>query len=323
MTATAAPEQRFPPPALPDEPLPHVAIVVVHWTGIEDTIECLASLDRVDYPALTVILIDNGSLDFDERRVRETLSRSVIVASDRNLGFSGGYNLGIARALDQGADLVFLLNNDTVVSPDLVWSLLPALREPDVGIVGPVIQYYDVAGRTWFAGGGYSRLLGSSYRCRPLGTFDGHRPVDWINGCAMLVRRQVFEVAGPLWEPFFLNYEDVDFCLTAAESGYRCLLVGNPLVRHKVSASGGIRGTDRLSPDKAYYFARNSFHLLRRHASGLGALTGTIGQLAVAFPFWALHCLVARNVGSMYDYLDGMRDGILGRTGPRPRTIEP
>ena len=302
------------------ESLPQVAIIVVHWSGIEDTVECLISLFQIDYPFLRVVLVNNGSADFDEMRVRHAYPEAQIVTSSENLGFSGGYNLGIAKSLDEGADLVFLLNNDTVVSPNLVWSLLPALRESEVGIVGPVIEHYYAPNRIWFAGGQYSQLLGCSYRSRPLAAFDGNRTVDWINGCAMLARREVFEAIGMLWDPFFLNCEDLDFCLTAAESGYRCLLVGRPLVRHKVSASGGIRGTDQLSSGKAYYFARNAFHVLRRHASGVWAVTGMLGQFAVAFPYWALHCIMARNPQVIQDYLNGMWDGILGRTGQRPGT---
>lgn len=318
MTNLATSKDQFPSVEASGDRLPQVAIIIVHWIGIEDTVECLVSLASVDYPCLVVILVNNGSTDFDEARVRQAFPGVLIVASSENLGFAGGNNLGIARALGEGADLIFLLNNDTVVCPDLIWSLLPALSEPDVGIAGPVIQHYYAPDKIWFAGGHYSRLIGYSYRRRPLDAFDHNRVVDWVNGCAMLVRREVFETVGMLWDPFFLNCEDVDFCLAARKANYRCVLVGKPLVRHKVSASGGIRGTDHLSPDKAYYFARNSFHLLRRHTSGLWALTGTLSQFAVVLPYWTLQCILARNINVLRHYLAGMWDGILGRTGKRP-----
>jgi len=302
-------------------PWPSVWVVVVHWAGIDDTVECLASLSRVDYPYLAVVLVDNGSSDFEETRVRQAFTKVQIITSDENLGFAGGSNLGITKALREGAGLIMLLNNDTVVRSDLFLSLLPALQAQDVGIVGPTITYYAAPGRIWFAGGTYSRLLG--YTRHPLMDEQLHRPyenrrVDYITGCALLAKREVFEAVGMLGEGFFLYFEDADFCLRAAKARYRSVVVGETLVRHKVSASAGIRGTNRLSPEKAYYYGRNPILLLRRNVSGPYAVTGTLGQFAVRLPFYVLRCIAARDMKSLCSYLAGMRDGILGRSGKKP-----
>lgn len=295
-----------------------VAVVVVHWANVEDTIECLESLRAVDYPHLGVVLVDNGSRDLDPARARRSLPGVRVIAAGRNLGFAGGNNLGIARALADGADLILLLNNDTVVRPDLIRRLLPALDEPDVGIVGPVITYYDAPDRVWFGGGVYSRFLGYSYRARPLAPFAGRRTVDFINGCALLAKREVFERAGLLWDDLFLYFEEVEFCRRVAGAGYRCVLVGDPLVRHKVSASAGRRGSDHLTPDKAYYFGRNPFLLLRRGTARPWAATAILSQFVVVLPYWIRQCIRARNARPLTSYLTGMRDGLLGRGGPRP-----
>src|SRR5919201_6877493 len=104
----------------PMHDLPTVSVVVVHWANIADTVECLASLSAVDYPRLSVVLVNNGSRDFDEEPVRQAFKPLVIIESPTNLGFAGGSNLGIMKALDDGHELVFLLNNDAVVRPDVI-----------------------------------------------------------------------------------------------------------------------------------------------------------------------------------------------------------
>ncbi|MCL4466872.1 MAG: glycosyltransferase family 2 protein [Chloroflexi bacterium] len=315
-----------PPNSAPEEELPLVASVTVHWLNMGDTLECLESLARVDYPRLAVILVNNGSPDFDEARVRRAFPEVLIVTSSDNHGVTAGNNLGVARALEIGADLVLLLNPDTVVRPDLIRSLLPALNEPGVGIVGPVITYYDAPDTVWFAGGRYSRLIAhprQPEKDRPLASVPSKRAVDWVNSCALLAKREVFEVVGPFWEDLFMYFDELEFCLRATQAGYQCVMVGEPLVRHKVSASGGIRGTNRFSPDKAYYFGRNPFFLLRRHASGLWAIAGLLSQFGVVLPYWALRCALAKNTKAIGAYLAGMRDGIAGRSGRRPVAGKP
>lgn len=298
---------------------PHsIAVVVVHYMNIDDTIACLGSLRAVDCQRLAVVVVDNASRDLDTPRIEAAFPGAMIVASSTNLGFAGGCNLGIARALAAGADLIMLLNNDAMAHPALFRRLLPIMEDPAVGIVGPVIAYYDTPERVWFGPGIYSRLLGYAYRARPLAPFGGERQVDFVNGCALLARRAVFERVGPLWDGFFLYFEEVDFCLRAAAAGFRCVLVGDPLVLHKVSASGGRRGGGGLTADQAYYFGRNPILLLARVARGPWWLGGMLAQFAVILPFHALQSLRGEGPRALGACLAGMRDGMLGRTGPRP-----
>lgn len=295
---------------------PAVSIVIIHWINLEDTIECLNSLRMVDYPNFNVILVNNDASDFCESRIRHVFPDVQIITSNENLGFAGGNNLGIRQALDDGAELIMMLNNDTVVDPQLIRALLPAFSDPQIGIAGPVITYYDAPSTIWFAGGTYNPLLGYSYRARPDGA-GKLQEVDFINGCALLARREVFETAGLLDEDLFVYFEETDLCLRAARAHFRCMLVHEPLVRHKVSASSGIRGTDYLTATKAYYFGRNPFLILRHNPSWFLRLSGFLSQFAVVLPFWAYQSFKARNMGVMREYIVGMWHGILGRTGKK------
>lgn len=244
-----------------------------------------------------------------------------LLRTDQNLGFSGGNNLGITQALDHGADLVMLLNNDTVVSPDLVRALLPPLDDPAVGITGPVITYFDHPEMAWFAGGLYRPLLGYTFHPgmdRPAPPPGDSRPSDFITGCTLLARREVFERIGLLWEELFLYFEDAEFCLRAGQAGIRCALVSRPLVRHKVSASAGQRGSNRLTPDRAYYFGRNPLLMARRLARRSWPVRGGLGFLTIIVPIMMLRLARAGDLPALRAYGAGVRDGLCGRTGRRP-----
>jgi GT2 family glycosyltransferase len=297
---------------------PSLSVVVLHWRDMADTIECLRSLRNLQYPAVKVILVNNGAADFDDESPLRIIPSISIVSSRQNLGFAGGNNLGIAKALKDGADLVLLLNNDAVVRSDLAWSLLPALQDPSVGIVGPIILYEDATDRVWDAGGTYNRLLGYPHRRHPL-TIPSHNcRVDYLSGCALLVKREVFETVGMFWDALFLYFEDVEFCLRAGKANFRCMLVREPLVRHKVSASAGKRGSNRFSADKAYYFGRNPFLLLQRHARGVHMLTGFVSQFLLVLPYNVFHYIGPMNHVVLQSHLAGIRDGLLGRWGRKP-----
>lgn len=300
---------------------PLIAAVIVHWKHADDTAECLESLSKIDYPQLTVDLINNNSEDFDETRFRQAFPKIQFIHSKENLGLTGGNNLGIEKALKDGVDFILFLNPDTIVHPNLIQAMLPHFSKPDVAIVGPIITYYDHPELIWFAGGGYNRFLG--YTRHPhMGskvTMDGtSKLVPWINTCTMLVKREVFEKIGGFCEDFFIFADETDFCLRAAKENYKCLLVEEPLVLHKVSASMGIRGKNDFTPNKAYYFGRNSFILIKRNSSGIWKLTSFLCQIFVIFPYSAIQCIKNKNSGVILDYIAGMFDGVMGRIGKRP-----
>ncbi len=303
------------------QPTPRVAVIIVHWRNMDDTIECLGSLARVPYPAMDIVLVSTGSPDFDREQIATLFPAVTVIPLAENLGFAGANNVGIRHALAHGADFVLLLNPDTIVAPQLISALLPAAQLPGVGIVGPVITYYDRPDTVWFAGGRHSKLLGYSLHPgmgKPLTTPITDRDVDFINGCTMLISRAALDHVGGISEAFFMYFEDFEFCLRAAQAGYRCRLVGEPLVQHKVSSSAGQRGSNAMTPGKAYYFGRNPFLVLRRTARGLWALTGLVSQFLVVLPFHTLLAARAGQLAAMLPYLAGMRAGMRGETGVWP-----
>lgn len=302
---------------------PKVSVVLVHWerAGIEDTVACLKSLSEVTYPNLEAILVNNGAQTFPSERFLAALPGLTILTTPKNLGFTGGNNIGIRHALAGGADYVMLLNNDTVVSPDLVEKLLAAFDRPDIGIVGPIVTYFSHPNRAWFAGGTYNKYLGYTFHTLMGDDLTGplpNQPIDFVTACALLARREVFEKVGLLWDALFIYFEDAELCLRAGRAGFRCVLVGEPLVRHKVSASMGNVGEYPFSPLKGYYFGRNPLLMARRRLGGRWSPVGLLGLIGVIYPYNILQCLQVRNFAALRGYLEGIRDGILRRTGQRP-----
>ena len=121
-----------------------VTIILLNWNGKEDTIECLESLKHITYPNYEILLVDNGSTDGSVECFRERYPGMEIIENGENLGFAEGNNVGIRRAMDEGADYVLLLNNDTVVDPEFLGELVKVGEsDPKIGIVGPKICYYN------------------------------------------------------------------------------------------------------------------------------------------------------------------------------------
>lgn len=222
-----------------------IAIIVLNWNGRDLTLDCLRSLAAVTTPHVRIILVDNASTDGSSDAVRQHYgSRVTLIENAQNLGFAAGNNVGIRRALDDGADFILLLNNDTVVAPDFVEHLhKPMLSSPDIGITAPKIYYAEPKNQIWFAGGELSMWRGiarhTGIRETDRGQYDQERDIDYATGCAFLVRRAVLEKIGDLDPGYRAYFEDADFCVRARRAGFRIRYIPAAHVWHRISASTG------------------------------------------------------------------------------------
>jgi GT2 family glycosyltransferase len=297
-----------------------VAAVVLNWNRREDTLACLASLERVpDRPEL-VVVVDNASTDGTAEAVAERFPRAELVRSPENRGFAGGNNLGIERALELGADHVLILNNDAEVEPGAIRTLVDAAAaRPDAGSVGAKILFAEPPNLVWFAGAEYDPRRGYNGRQRGYrepddGRWDGIRETDRACGAAMLVPRAVLERVGGFDESLFLYAEDVEWSLRAARAGFRHYVVGESVVRHHVSAAAG----GESSPLTLYYGLRNSLVVAERFAP-LGRLA-TWRRRLVLLGAHAAQALLARGrLAGLRAVAAGFRDGLRRRLGPRQR----
>jgi GT2 family glycosyltransferase len=235
---------------------PLVAIIVLNWNGKGDTIECLESLRKVTYPNFNVLLVDNASTDGSVELFKRDHPDIELLVNEKNLGFAGGNNVGIRRALEEGADYLLLLNNDTVVCPDFLGGLVDiAEGDPRVGIVGPKICFYSDPEKVWSAGGSinmFTGRIGNDGEGLAQKDLKGTKEVDYVSGCALLVKSGVVERIGPMDERYFLYFEETDWNLRARRLGYACVVDNDVRILHKSGAAvKKIKGSDY------YYTVRN------------------------------------------------------------------
>ena len=243
-----------------------VSIIVLNWNGRDDTLECLRSVQRIDYPNFETIVVDNGSSDGSVAAMRAAFPQLRVLETGKNLGYAGGNNVGIRDALERGTDYVLLLNNDTIVDPALLREFVDAAAAfPDGGMFTGKIYFHAEPNRIWFGGSKWypdrSKFLHLGY-----GEIDDESrynficDTDYASGCALFVRAAVIHEIGYLDELFFLVCEEVDWCYRAKRAGHRSIFVPRAKLWHKVSASLGIK-----SPLIYYFYVRNSFLWAERY----------------------------------------------------------
>jgi len=205
------------------------AVVLTHGGAEEITAACFDSLLAQDYPALTVLLVDNASYDGSGARLRDRYSgRIEYLQTGGNFGYTGGNNRGMSHAVKNGAEYVVVMNNDTVLEPTCVsWLVRSALEAPDrLGAVAPKILYFDDPSRIWFAGGdlSYTRAIASHRRELELDT-PGEAPrldeMTFATGCCFLMPAPVVLATGGFREDFFIYCEDVELSMRLVQAGYK------------------------------------------------------------------------------------------------------
>jgi len=242
-----------------------VNIIILNWNGYEDSKECIKSLQQVTYKNYQIVLVDNGS-DVNEAELLENdLPTIKAIRSEQNLGFSGGNNFGIKYSLEQSVDYILLLNNDTTVVKNFLEPLVEKLlQDKQVGIAAPQINYYDEPNKVWSAGGKISKIRASGFADSDkfeskLSTND--MEVDFVSGCCMLVRREVFEKIGLFDENYFLYVEDTDLCYRVKEAGYKIYVTPKSKIFHKVNSS--TKKNNSILP--LYYTTRNRLYFAKKN----------------------------------------------------------
>ncbi len=284
---------------------PLVSIITINYNQAQLTCALLASLRRVSYPKLEIIVVDNASPTDDPDPIKAQYPEILLLKSIENLGFAGGNNLGIAQAT--GEYLLFL-NNDTEVAPTFLEPLVDLLeRNPQVGVASPKIRYFDGEQLIQYAGSqGLNSWTGRSITLGHLeadrGQHDRSGPTALADGAAMLVPRRVVEAVGPMPALYFLYYEELDWCEHIKRAGYTCHYVAESTVYHKESASVG-----KASVLKTYYMNRNRLLFIRRNYRGWARLSSTLVFVGAALPKQALRYLRQREWPHLHALGRGLR----------------
>jgi GT2 family glycosyltransferase len=238
---------------------PSVYIILVQWNGGSETTNCLSSLERLGYENRKVIVVDNGSTDDSVGRVRQHFPWANIVLTGQNLGFSGGCNAGMRRALAEGADYVWLLNNDAIADPAALDALVDkAEADARVGAVGSAIYSMEEPTQLQAWGGGYVNFWMGRARhfLKPV----SDEKIQYITGASLLIRRRVLETVGLLDDAIFLYWEDPDYCWRLRRAGWKLAVAGESKIWHTgMSAS-------RKNPKLDVFYNASAVRFFMQHS---------------------------------------------------------
>ncbi len=303
----------------PTDQAPSVWAVVLGYNNVDDTLECLRSLEAATYRNLTLLYVDNGSEPDVPEQVQQAVSRCGVLRLDPNAGVAGGLNAGIAHALQQGADYITILNNDTTVDPAFIDHLVAAAcAHQDSGMLVPKIYYYDHPDSIWSAGSRFRRfppvITMRKTRGPDNGCYDAPCEVDHATFCIIMFSRAMLESAGLLDPDYHFLYEDYDLCIRAREAGFRIRYVPQARVWHKISKTTGA-GTPN---PKFWHTYGRSEAIFRRKFRRYRWLTGWTHALYIVLRF-----VYEGNWYGIKPYVQGWRQGARDPLSPPPHPQDP
>lgn len=262
-----------------------VGLVILNYYGMADTIDCLTSLakaktDAIDLKVYVVNATDKISQKDPSQgqHIKTKFPWAKVIETD-NLGFSGAHNYGTKKALEDGADEIIWLNNDTTVSANFIDALHESLKDSQVGAVTPKIYFSsgrefhlsqykktDLGNVIWYAGGvidweniyAFHRGVDEVDR----GQFDEAEETDFCTGCCFATRKDVFEKVGFFEDKLFLYYEDTDWSVRVQRAGLKTLYQPKSHIWHKNAGSTKGSGSDL----QVYYQTRNRFYFAMKYA---------------------------------------------------------
>lgn len=260
-----------------------VAVVVLNWKKPAETLRCLETLGD----AVPVVVVDNGSQDGSIDLIQAARPDVPLIALDKNRGYAGGNNAGIAWALAQDFKWILLINEDALFLPEGLNRLLEAAAgDPHVGFIGPLIFHDQPGNIIQSAGGLLDRRWRASHRGKnqvDSGQYHEVEQVHWLSGCVLLVRAQMIREIGMLDERFFLYEEELEWCLRASRAGWKSLFVPQAHAYHS-----GVSEDYQPMPYVTYYMTRNHFLLLSKLHAGLLPWADAVFQTTRTLISWTI-----------------------------------
>ena len=286
-----------------------LAVIILNWNAAADTVRCVRYVAAWRRLQPTIWVVDNGSADDSVQVISRECPNVHLIRNIANLGFAGGNNRGVVKALSLGNAPILLLNNDAFIEEEDAIRLLDTLQEDGrIGIIGPLIFDADEKDRLLTAGGRNPVLNHHSHilRLAPGGPV---RMVEYVPGTVLLARSELFRTVGLLDEDYFFNTEVADLCMRARQHHYVSAIDIRARAFHALSRRPpGLREALYI-----YYFIRNRFIYIRKFYRGLRI------PLMV---FWGLYSLVLAlklqingNPVMARAVRLGLTDGLRGRVG--------
>ena len=295
-----------------------LAIVIINWNSYEVTRDTLLSLQQTSYRNYDVILVDNHSTDGSLELLQQEFSDLIYLTLPENIGFTGGNNAGMQYAIEHNYTYTLLLNNDVFVKEDFLEPLIDQLdQDPKMGAVQPLIYFHHDRSLIWNAGATYNPWLGI---CQTIGynkadqpSFHWPRTIDWITGCAFMVRTELLKEIGVFPLKFFIYFEDVDLSFRIKQKGYRLGFVPDSVIYHiaGVSHKSKEKGKEGfVSPKVHYLVSRNRIWLLKRYTKAI-AFPSVIIYHLIYFSAIAFYFILRQRWQKLKAWTRGIKEGLL------------
>lgn len=291
---------------------PTVAITILNWNNYEDTSKCLGSLEELKYSEYGIIVVDNGSIDGSTRRLKEEYPNVNIIKNDRNLGFAGGMNVGIEKALENGYDYVLLLNNDvTFPDKEALGKMVNKMeKNEDVGVLSPLVNKQPT-GRSNVTNTVSSFRIG---RTRLLNENLNYDNMAYnCHYCCALIPSEILESVGHLPEQYFLYYEDIHHGAEIEDAGYWLATDITTYVYHEENATTGSNHDSLIS----YYVTRNRLLFCRNRLSSFILMIWFLLYLFQTTGTFLKQFLMGNGKGAKATIL-GLIDGLRRKNGRGP-----
>ena len=243
---------------------PKVYVILVNYNGFKDTVECIESLEKIDYDNYKIVVVDNASTVAPTNEQEQFIKQHTIYIENKNNGgFSAGNNIGIKLAKKNHADYVLLLNNDTTVTSNFLKDMVSILESKGkTGVLSAKIMYYWDKDKAWFEGGTFDFATAKTSHFHAKKNDDEVEEVTFISGCLMLIPMSVLDTVGMLEESYFLYAEDTDYCCRVLKKGFKLYYAPSIVIYHKEGATAG-----KNSAMKQYYIERNGLYIAKQYST--------------------------------------------------------
>lgn len=300
---------------------PAVSILMPSWNGKANTLECLDSIEKLDYPKnkLEIIVSDNGSIDGSVTAIKKKFKEMEgnlyfglkIIDNKENIGATGALNKAY-EAANIESEFILKLDNDVVLAPDsLKKSVMEMESDKKIGLLGGEIHFYDKPSAVT-----HSAFFVDLYKGKNKIILSSKKIIcDYVTGCFSLIRKKCI---GDVFldNDYFVYYDDTDLCFRIKKRGYKILYLPEIKIYHKVSASTGGK---KRSSFFVYYYTRNRLLFIHRHANIFQKLFFFTIYLFIGVPLFIFRSIFIWNKNINFQeikvFLKAVKDGFLNRGG--------
>jgi len=301
---------------------PSLTIFIPTKDRKSDLLECLSSLQQLDYPKnrLEIIIWDNNSNDGTEEVVKIKLSemekeswlKLQIIKSPDNIGPYLPYNEVLLKR-ENSTDYILGIDDDVVLEEQTLKKMIEAVKlHQNAGILGGRIVYHDFPDKTVQSAGFINWWLG---KYRSLTTSE-LKECDYVIGCGWLINRKLFQEIGGFDKDYFTMHWEMDFCARVKKKGYKIFYQPEAVIKHKISP--------QRKRDGLYYLYRNKLLLIKKNASLFQKITSLSLYAILWLPKILFDSIIINkgiDINEFKIIFKAFFDGITGRVGKQDMNI--